>query len=451
MSRHRLHLSTVAVLVLSIGAAALCGCTTESGTLFASIVSGLHKPSEDSEKPDRQTPRREEPEVSSHDERGANDERISIRETSNSMPRLDISTWPGGADIYVNGRLLGPSPVSVADDAGRSYSVRISKAGYHTFQHLFYVGPNRSVQVTVELARFDGAGGSDGPGGSEGSAPAPSDNWINAEFLLPIPFREILCGYPGLAYAPLPDVLPARLAQLGIQFLGHVGENDSGHAVGLFPVAAGLRYGLTPVLELFGSAQGMMVVDTNAQSPQSETYFADLSLSLGIKWQYLNISFGGGRASGALAVRGTVLSAAAYDSLTNFDGLGISVPFGVRFGPLGIVLAPEVVASTYPVAPVSGPSAFGLYLWGYGRAALYLESGHLLFGLSSVLRTRPLLSPAGTVVPYSGFFHFPFEVGADFHLLIPTTTVIAGVTAAAEIESPTSYYVMLGAGLAFMF
>ncbi len=148
-----------------------------------------------------------------------------------------------------------------------------------------------------------------------------------------------------------------------------------------------------------------------------------------------------------IAAKGTFISEAATDTVTNFDGFGVSVPFGIRFGPVGLAVTPEIVANSYPIYPVEAPCTPDLHVWGHGRAALYVDTGTILAGMSVAVRTRPFLAPRRTEVPFRQFYQLPINTAAELHVVIPGTSAVVGLTGAAEISSPTDYYVMVGAGL----
>ncbi len=530
-------------------------------------------------------------EVSSSSSTGDNGEKVDTTIQTHTSARIEIDTAPSGAEVYLNGRFQGYTPLTIDNPSEGAYSVRISKRGFYTFYRHFTVGsdtdfkleitmaplmgvlsvqmsppdaevlvdgekmyggvnrvsagvhqvtvrrfgytdfrqtvqilPERTTylnatlrkaqfkleSVSVSRAHFNpnnpgplgtavihfrvtsygsgtvsiqGAGGTGASGtiktfqvnnfntwdqqvswngtdtngavvpdgtyvalvevqSAEGGALQQDTAVIHVNSTLAIRFRDMLSGNPGLAYAPIPDTLPDGSLQIATEFLGHVGTDNSGAIVGRFPVMAGIRYGLPYNLEAVVSAQGVLNSDPDLN---------DGSVSLGLRWRFLSLPFPGGEAGAMIAAKGTFLSQAATDTLTNFDGFGVSLPLGVRFGPVGIAVTPEIVGNTYPPYPVSAPWTPDLYIWGYGRAALYVDTGTILAGLSTAVRSRPISAPKGTQVPTSEVYQLPLETAAEFHVMIPGTTVVVGITGAAEITSPTDYYIMAGAGLGFLY
>lgn len=585
------HLRAAAGFVLLAAALLMSGCATESGSTFSSIVSAEKKQNSGGDQSSTASMRGNREEVNSSSSTGDNGERVDTTIQTHSTARIEIDTSPSGAEVYLNGRFQGYSPLSIDNPSEGAYSVRISKPGFYTFYRHFTVGSDTDVKFAISLAplmgilsvqmsppdaeilvdgesayggvsrvsagvhrvtvrRFGysdfrqtvqilpeqttylqvelqkapfklesvsvsrahfnpnnpgplgtavihfrvtsyGSGtvtiqGSGGTGSSgtiktfvvnnfdtwdqqvswngtdasgavvpdgtyialveaqsaEGGALNQDSAVVYVNSTLAIRFRDMLSGNPGLAYAPIPDTLPDGSLQIATEFLGHVGTDGSGAIVGRFPVMAGIRYGLPYNLEAVVSAQGVLNSDPDLN---------DGSVSLGLRWRFASVPFPGGEASAMLSAKGTFLSQAATDTLTNFDGFGVSLPLGVRFGPVGFAVTPEIVGNTYPVYPVSGPWTPDLYIWGYGRAALYVDTGTILTGISAAIRSRPFSAPKGTQVPTSEIYQLPVQAAAEFHLMIPGTSVVVGVTGAAEITSPSDYYIMAGAGLGFLY
>ncbi|WP_455383446.1 PEGA domain-containing protein [Salinispira pacifica] len=587
----RIELRRAAALLLAAAAMVLSSCATESGSTYSNLISAESQRAGKGDSSSTGNMREGKEEVSSSSSTGENGEKVDTVIKTHVSPHIEIDTSPSGAEVYLNGRFQGFSPVTVDTPSQGSYSLRVSHDGFYTFYRYFTVNSDSSVRLDITLAplmgylsvrrsppdaevvidgtrvyqtlnrlsaglhrvtvrrfgytdqvqtvqiipeqtvhldvqlqkapfrleqvsasrsrfnpnnpgplgttaiRFrvssygsgtvtiEGAGGTGAAGtiktfvvnnfdtwdqevtwnGTDSSgAVVPDGTYIaNVEVqsadggplqrdstvvyvnsALAIRFRDMLSANPGLAFAPIPDTLPDGSLQVSTEFLGHVGRDGSGAVVGRFPVTAGLRYGLPLNLEAIASVQGVLHTDPALN---------DGSVSLGVRWRFLSLPFPDGEAGALIAAKGTFLSEAATDTLTNFDGFGLSLPVGVRFGPVGISFTPEIVGNSYPVYPVSAPWTPDLFIWGYGRAALYVDTGTILAGISAAARTRPLSAPPGTSVPFDQFYQLPFEAAAEFHLMIPGTSVVVGITGAAEISSPTDYYVMAGGGIGFLY
>ncbi len=272
---------------------------------------------------------------------------------------------------------------------------------------------------------------------------------VSVNSTISIRYRSMLSGAPGLAYSPIADTLPFGSLQVGTQFLAHTGYDAQNALVARVPLVFGLRYGLPSALEFDASAQG--VLNTNQA-------LNDGSVSLGLRWRYASLSMGSGLVGidSAVASRVTFLSSAATDTLTNFDGVSISAPVSFHIGPLGLGLSAEVLASTYPVAPVVQSPAAGVYLWAYGRTGIYIDTPTVLAGVSAAVRSLPFLAPVGTGYPdaratIGGWVQLPMEVSAEAHFMIPGTSFVVSITGAGEVTSLSDYYVSAGGGFAFLY
>ena len=78
---------------------------------------------------------------------------------------LVVTSDPSGAAVYLDERLVGTTPLSLADVGGGSYRVRLTKAGYLENQRVIAVSAGKPVVHHVALTRApqpDGAGASEG-------------------------------------------------------------------------------------------------------------------------------------------------------------------------------------------------------------------------------------------------------------------------------------------------
>jgi len=317
-----------------------------------------------------------------------------------------------------------------------SFSTWNQQVGWNGRNNDGILAPNGTYVATIVATPADG-----GP-------PQTRSVMVIVDSSLSIRYRSMLGGAPGLTYVPIADVLPGGSIQIGTQFLGHVGLDSQQNLQARVPLMAGLRYGTGYGLEVDGTVQGILNTDPTLN---------DASVSLGGRWRYAEVPFGADLGlSGALQMRATFLSNAATDTLTNFDGLSLSAPISVHLGPIGLSLSPEILASTYPVYPVTASSAQGAYLWGYGRAGIYFDTPSVLAGVSAAVRTIPFLSPAGTTIPTgtgvaAGWVLLPVDVAAEMHLMLPGTSFIVSLSAAGEFSSLTDYYILGGGGIAFLY
>jgi hypothetical protein len=126
------------------------------------------------------------------------------------------------------------------------------------------------------------------------------------------------------------------------------------------------------------------------------------------------------------------------DTQTNFTGFSGGVTASVSAGPLAFVLAPEITVSPFRVSYPSTKNT-GFYIWGYGRAALLLDVGPTMIGVSTAVRTAPFTE---------GFsIDYPLSAGAELHWLIPGTGIFITGIVSGEFNSSDDYYINAGGGV----
>lgn len=239
--------------------------------------------------------------------------------------------------------------------------------------------------------------------------------------------RIFTSGLPGLLYCPTPDVLTPEGLQISAAALG---QSVAGTAY--VPVVTGLRFSL-PGGSGF-TLQGSLL----AVSGEDDGY----GLAVVIKHPLTGDA--SDRFSLAVAGKASFQGGRYTDTLTNFTGLSASLPAGLSLGPLKFYLAPELTVSynyvDYGATVTQQP---GLYAWAYGRAGLAVEIPGLSFGFSAALRTVPFSQGLA--------LHLPMGIGAEINAVIPGTRSFASIYGVCEIESPSSYYLLYGAGLHFLY
>jgi hypothetical protein len=239
--------------------------------------------------------------------------------------------------------------------------------------------------------------------------------------------RSMLSGTSGLLFAPTPEVLPKSSYSVGTLVLGHVESSGA-----IVPAQVALRAVPHPGIEIDG--QGTVQLMSTSEVPYS--------VGIAGKFSFLSPSTQNGL-SAAVAVKGTYLAGTTTDTLTNFTGLSVGVPVELRLGPVGFVLAPEVIAAPYVVSYPSTTPTFSPALWGYGRAGIFIDLGSVMTGASVALRSRPFNEGLGlAAVPVAG--------GWELHWLIPNTQLVLTGSVAGEYSPELGYYVMAGAGIGFI-
>jgi hypothetical protein len=248
-----------------------------------------------------------------------------------------------------------------------------------------------------------------------------------------IRFRTLSSGASGFMYAVTPEVLPKNSFQVSFLTLGHIDPTTNPTAY-RFPLHLGLRY--TPVKNLEIDAQGTLYLQSGGTNP----------FSIGAAGKFRFLSAGEAvRVSSAVALKGTLLWNDTADSLTNFSGFSLGIPFLIAAGPIGFSFTPEVIVSGSRVMYSTDSAGTGTppYFWGYGRAVLFTDIGPVSVGISTAVRTAPFSE---------GFsIHLPAALGGEVHFLIPGTQLVASLAAGMEISSGSNYYIMAGGGVGFIY
>jgi hypothetical protein len=154
------------------------------------------------------------------------------------------------------------------------------------------------------------------------------------------------------------------------------------------------------------------------------------------------------RSSGDLELGSAAQVKLAYqnaytDTLANFSGLSVGLPTSLRWGPLSLLISPELILSPWTVSYDSQDSPdLGVYGWLYGRFGLLVDLSPFSVGLSASLRTLPF---------HRNFaLGLPFQTALELNWLIPNTQLFLSLSLAGEFESADSYYLMGGAGLGIL-
>ncbi len=248
-----------------------------------------------------------------------------------------------------------------------------------------------------------------------------------------IRYRSIHHGQPGLMYAPLTSSLPAGSFQLGTLFAGEAdrpggGEWERRYAAQLGAVvglAAGLE--LTPVLSL---------------EPLADPGEPRLDASLGLKYALRKDD--GGPFSLSATLGGHVSSSPAYAGLSRFPGLTAGAVLGLRFGSLGFAAAPELLVSPYRIGDNGGAGREpGLDAAVLSRFGLYLETGPLLAGFSTVLAARTGSGPPRLL--------YPIHTGFEVHGLLPDSLLFLSAFLSWEYSPDRIRRLFLGTGLGIVY
>lgn len=243
-----------------------------------------------------------------------------------------------------------------------------------------------------------------------------------------ISYRSTWSGAAGLLYAPSPEVLPPSSFQFAASFMGHY-ETDAAGTYYRFPIQVSYRF--APVKRLELTAQGTLVPQTGQTA---------VAAGLSAKYRIVDLSFFG-LAGG---VTGTYYSGDTLDSQTNYLGVSAFFPMMAGFGPVRIVIAPEIALSPSRVVydSTAGFPEAPLYIWPYARGGIHLQFGNLTFGLSGALR----------FVPFTEGFtvHWPAAAGIEASWILPDTQFALILQGAGEISPVNGFYLMGGIGFALL-
>lgn len=272
--------------------------------------------------------------------------------------------------------------------------------------------------------------------GADGFTKAMVETVVRVDSSYRLRARSTWSGFPGLLYTPLPDSLPGSAFNVGTLFVAHV-EDVDGITTVRVPLVASVRLGLGEGFQL--AMSGTAVINTMTE--RSATF-----VTIAASWQYLGAGQAEPVVEAAIGLKATALSPLSTDSLTNFDGIGVSLPVAVRLGPLGIAIAPELLLSPEQISYTAGagsPVMQSPSLWGYGRAGLFLDLPGFLLGVSAAVRTTPV---------EQGFVPtFPVLLGAEAHYLAGDGTTVLSLPVTAEVFGDGDFFVSVGLGFGALF
>lgn len=326
----------------------------------------------------------------------------------------------------------GQGRIAVLDEDGAV----VSEREYPEFTRIYYTyvwdGKNQEGEIVEDgeyTARLEGFG-------ADGFTVSSLEAVVRVDSSYRLRARSTWSGLPGLLYTPLPDSLPTSAFSVGTLFVAHIEDVDGTTTVRV-PLVTSVRLGLGEGFQL--ALSGSAVVNTMAD--RSATF-----ATLGATWQYLGANQANPVVEAAVGLKATAFSPLATDSLTNFDGVALTLPFAVRLGPVGIAIAPEFLLSPERISYAAGsgsPVMESPSLWGYGRAGLYLDLPGFVLGASAAVRTTPV---------EEGFVPtFPVLLGLETHLLAGDGTTVLSLPVTAEVFGDGDFFVSVGLGFGVLF
>lgn len=249
------------------------------------------------------------------------------------------------------------------------------------------------------------------------------ETFITIDSSIVIKIRTNLSGTSGTLYCPTPDILPEKSFQLSLSSFGSINENTY-----RFPFSGSVRFIPKNNLEITGQLGIVVLPET------SESYFLSGSVKNTIlKSKTADISW---------YLKGSYQNNHKTDSQTNFTGLSAGLPMAVSISPVTLIVTPEIILSPFRISYEGTAYDPGFYTWGYGRAAIILDLGQAMFGLSTAVRLTPYTMEINSENPLSA--------GLELNYLIPGTGIFITGIVSGEFGSMTNYYINAGGGIGFI-
>jgi hypothetical protein len=325
----------------------------------------------------------------------------------------------------------GNGTATVLDSAGNTV-FRLDLPRFSSWEQSFdWNGRSESGAVLPDgpyLVRIEASGGADG-------RPASQELGLRLDSALLLAYRSLWSGASGLMYAHSPEVLPPWSIQASTDLVAHV-DPASGGASFRVPWNFGLRLGLRPANTLELDAQAGAILGY----AQAVPYFVSAALKASLF-----------RKSGDLTIGAGALARLAYqsvrtDAMANFTGFGLGLPALLGYGPLTLLLVPEVVLSpwsvSYDPARQFDFSEPAFTAFAYARAGLILDLNPVTLGFSASLRTLPFDRGFG--------LDLPVQCALEAHWMLPGSQLFLSLQLAAELRSAQSAYFMAGGGLGLL-
>ncbi|MBN1410499.1 MAG: PEGA domain-containing protein [Spirochaetales bacterium] len=248
-----------------------------------------------------------------------------------------------------------------------------------------------------------------------------------------VAYRSLWDGSSGLLFCSTPDILMKDSYQFSTAFSAFLDANPDTF-VFRAPFTLGMRAGLLSFAEL----------DFSVSAVLKSVDFIPFFISGSAKIPFLTSRETAG-INASLCGKLTYHYGIGSDTLTNFTGLSVGIPFQVFFGPVSLLFEPEAKISPWEVTMTSSyGEEVSFNMWFYARSALLVDFGNIITGVSAAFRTR-------NIVKQDFGFAFPFQAGWELHYLMPESNLVLSLLATAEINPMESVYMTGGLGLGFLF
>ncbi len=249
------------------------------------------------------------------------------------------------------------------------------------------------------------------------------ETYITIDSSLVIRMRTTLNGTSGTMFCPAPDTLPRESFQMAVSTFGHISEDTY-----RFPFAASARIIPTDKLEIVGQAGIVIMPET------SESYF----LSGSVKSIIFDTKIG----DMSWYLKGSYQNNHYTDRYTNFTGLSAGLSMSVSLSPVTLIVTPELILSPFRISYDGTDYDPGFYTWGYGRAAVLMDIGPAMLGISTAVRITPYNLDINSDNPLSA--------GVELNWLIPGTGIFITGIISGEFSSMENYYINAGGGIGFI-
>ncbi|MBN2533136.1 MAG: PEGA domain-containing protein [Spirochaetales bacterium] len=249
-----------------------------------------------------------------------------------------------------------------------------------------------------------------------------------------ISYRSMWNGVTGLMYVSTPDVLPGSSFQISTLFSAHI-ETYNGQLLMRAPSQLSVRFGPGSSTE----------VDILATIILIDADFFPYSISAAVKYQTLKTR-GTINIQSALYAKATFHYGTGADTLSNFTGLSLGVPFQAAAGYFSLILSPEIIISPFKVTYAPDyDKDIALTVWGYGRCGIMFDPGTIITGISCAIRTTPFGGKEAFGI------HYPLLGAYELHMMVPDSSLFLSCIAGTEFESADNFYIMGGFGVGFIY
>lgn len=246
------------------------------------------------------------------------------------------------------------------------------------------------------------------------------ETYITIDRSLVIRIRTTLNGTSGLLYCPTPDTLPRGSFQIAASTFGHISENTY-----RFPFTVSARFIPINKLEIVGQA-GIVIMPETSES----FYFSGSAKSVIFDTKVGDMSW---------YIKGSYQNNHYTDRYTNFTGLSAGLPISISIKPITLIITPELILSPFRISYDESDYNTRFYTWGYGRAALLLDLGSAMLGISTAVRITPYNLEIGS--------NNPLSAGIELNWLIPGTGIFVTGIISGEFSSMENYYINAGGGI----